>query len=334
MDVTMIIDLQYGSTGKGLMAGYLSNVEEFPAVASANMPNAGHTFINADGVKFVNKVLPSGVHSPSCRLAFIGPGAVFDPYQLESEYCAAHDAGYKFNVLIHESAWILRRYHANDEAAIGLEASVGSTTAGAGAASIEKMERDSHLDNRAITAYKPSLDGIVVVPHSFYIRSVLGETKILAEGSQGYSLGLNAGFWPHCTSRDCTPNAFMSAMALPHLSLTKVVGTMRCHPIRVGGNSGGWYDDQQELRWSDIGVEPETTTVTGRERRVATFSKQQIIDAHLACRPNELFLNFCNYDRAQAERIMGWHLNNRRALRSKLVYTGWGPTILHVRVEP
>lgn len=39
-NVTMIVDLQYGSTGKGAIAGYLSTKNDYDTVISANMPNA------------------------------------------------------------------------------------------------------------------------------------------------------------------------------------------------------------------------------------------------------------------------------------------------------
>ena len=39
-DAYMIIDLQYGSTGKGLLAGYLAETMQPDVLAAAWMPNA------------------------------------------------------------------------------------------------------------------------------------------------------------------------------------------------------------------------------------------------------------------------------------------------------
>ena len=63
--VDMVIEMQFGSTGKGLIAGYLAEKYGHDVVLTANMPNAGHTYINATGRKWVHKALPSGITSPS-----------------------------------------------------------------------------------------------------------------------------------------------------------------------------------------------------------------------------------------------------------------------------
>jgi adenylosuccinate synthase len=74
---------------------------------------------------------------------------------------------------------------------------------------------------------------------------------------------------------------------------------IRTFPIRVGntldGYSGGWYPDQTEITWDELGVKPEYTTVTKRIRRVATFSWGQFDDALHANDPDFVFINFLNY---------------------------------------
>jgi hypothetical protein len=42
-------------------------------------------------------------------------------------------------------------------------------------------------------------------------------------------------------------------------------------------------------------VVPEKTTVTGRERRIASFSRHQIEEALLMSSPDTIFLNFAQY---------------------------------------
>jgi hypothetical protein len=64
------------------------------------------------------------------------------------------------------------------------------------------------------------------------------------------------------------------------------------------GSSGPGYPDQREIDWSQIGVEPELTTVTKLPRRLFTFSQQQLTEAHWhngGYWKTSLFLNFCNY---------------------------------------
>jgi adenylosuccinate synthase len=81
-----------------------------------------------------------------------------------------------------------------------------------------------------------------------------------------------------------------------------VWGACRTYPIRVGSlpgtTSGDGYNDQRETSWDNLGVYgivPEYTTVTGRERRVFTWSNMQIEQAMVMCDPDHIFLNFCNY---------------------------------------
>jgi hypothetical protein len=86
-----------------------------------------------------------------------------------------------------------------------------------------------------------------------------------------------------------------------------VMGTARVYPIRVGstpnGYSGDCYRDQKEITWDYLGVEPEYTTVTKRERRVFTFSEVQIREAIYANGVDQVFLNFCNYNPREAVRV-------------------------------
>ncbi len=79
---------------------------------------------------------------------------------------------------------------------------------------------------------------------------------------------------------------------------------IRTYPIRVGhivekgkivGDSGPFYPDSIETSWANIGVKEEYTTVTGRVRRVATFSMIQYKKMLEAFKPDYILLNFTNY---------------------------------------
>jgi len=107
------------------------------------------------------------------------------------------------------------------------------------------------------------------------------------------------------------------------------------HPIRVGGNSGGFYSDQEEIKFGDIGQKDEFTTVTGRLRRVFTWSQLQIEEAVMACQPDIVFLNFCNYDPNNVDKVKG---KIRLAAMTagcpaEVRYTGWGATIDDIRAS-
>lgn len=343
MNIDLIYDLQYGSTGKGLIAGWMATHVQYDAAITCNMPNAGHTFIDADGNKMVHKVLPNGIVSHRCTRVFIGPGAVIDIDRMNMEIRQAQEFGYdQFQVLIHPNVVRLKPEYAEKEKESFNK--IASTMQGSAAAVIAKMVRSGHPLMKHDDGMGQEMHPCArVLNHDEWIQEMNRCEFMIAEGSQGFSLGLNQRFWPYCTSRDCGPYRMLSDMALPFASpdsTIRTVGTMRTFPIRVGNTPGGFsgpvYDDQAELSWEDIGKEPELTTVTGRERRIFTFSKQQTYEALWHCRPSIIFLNFCNYmqeDEVQ-ELINDIKVEERRISRdfSADWITGWGPTVNDVAI--
>ena len=289
----IIVDLQFGSTGKGALAGYLAMTRDYDTVVTANRPNAGHTFIDAAGNEMIHKILPNSAVGPKVDTVLIGPGAVFDMAQLLKEINTLELFGYdKFQVFIHEAAVLVTDEHRKGEEGYSR---IGSTRQGAATAIMQKLERDEDAD--------PTVKHRSAIPHArvsvvcpaFYAERVRAAKSMLLEGAQGYSLGIDAGFWPYCTSRNCTVAQFLADMAIPHSYVRKVIGTARTYPIRVAGNSGPCYEDQREITWAGLGQIEELTTVTKKVRRVFTFSVKQVYDAIVANQPDEIFLNFCNY---------------------------------------
>lgn len=345
--VTMIVDLQFGSTGKGLIAGWWSETFGPDCVIGCNMPNAGHTYIDSKGQKMVHKVLPSGICSPNLKYVMIGPGSVFDLARLHVEIEQAQEFGYLDNVeiLIHPDAMVLQAAHkAHEQQTLS---GISSTMQGSAAAQIDKMMRNGNAPTAANVARWGADEDGALLPDWFstavctraeWEDALRRSQNILAEGSQGWSLGINSGFYPYCTSRDCSPARFLSDMAIPHRMLKKVIGTARTFPIRVGntpdGYSGDCYHDQHEVSFEELGVPDEFTTVTQRKRRIFTFSHHQIQEAAFYCCPDEIFLNFANYLRGGAFAIN----DDLRDLIAKIEggtgvpvrYIGWGATNAHV----
>jgi adenylosuccinate synthase len=327
--VDVIVDLQFGSTGKGLIAGYLAKRGGYDVVINANMPNAGHTFIDDTGRTWIHKVLPNGFVADSVKTVGLGPGSVFSLDRLAKELSDSADVMLGKRLIIHEAAVVLSESHAATERAT--LSGIASTMQGSAAAMVQKIMRQKEDSCLAISALVGSEFADHVVTHAEWVQIMYDAEKILLEGAQGYSLGVNSGFWPYCTSRDCTPTRFLSDCAIPFSWANKVIGTARVHPIRVGntpdGFSGGHYPDQEETSWEELGEVPETTTVTGRERRVFTFSRNQMFEAIMACQPTDIFLNFCNYDPDLAEEIV---VQTNRDLAeigpegAQVTYTGWG----------
>jgi adenylosuccinate synthase len=316
-----LVDGQYGSTGKGLAASVLAEAacDVFDAVTSNAGPNSGHTYYSKD-CKVVLQQLPTfGVVSQAFgkRLPiYLNAGAVIDEARLNHE----------LNCLIHKNCVSVHPYAAKVDSTTrsseeSLVDAVGSTGKGTGAAIARKVMRDPKaVFGHGRTQAFPPLG--ILMPNRY--------RRIFVEVSQGYSLSLNAGgFYPYCTSRDCTvAQAMLDAGLHPdHYAASMMV--VRTFPIRVAGNSGPCYTDQEEVSWEQLGVEPETTTVTRKVRRVFTWSNQQFIEALHANRPDMLFFNFMNYlPRETRHQWIGDKMAiYRRVLKRSptLVLLGYGP---------
>lgn len=313
--VDLVVDLQFGSTGKGLICGYLGETGDYDTCITANMPNAGHTYINADGTRYMFKVLPSSAVGPSIKQILIGPGAVFDLERLKEEMTHLRTDQ---TLRIHPCAMVLTPDHRKKEENLD---HIGSTRQGSAAAVIDKMWRSGKAST-AKAVLKDTKYAQYLASHAEWRIRLESSSGILAEGSQGYSLGINTQFYPYTTSRDCSPAAFLSNMGIPIPMLDMVIGTCRTLPIRVGGTSGDCYPDQEELSWEELQLQPEYTTVTNRERRIFTYSKMQIEEACWHCAPDLVFLNFANYvEKHYVENIVA-HIDQISTVR----WVGFGPS--------
>ena len=339
--VKLVVDLQYGSTGKGLIAGYIAEDWKPDVVVTANMPNAGHTYINKNGRKWIHKVLPNGIVSPNLKYVLIGGGAVFSYDRLMDEIKASIDVLNGAIILIHPNAVPLKNSHRAAESQGMMHENIGSTAQGSGAASVEKIMRNpddvvtaSQVfgEDYGITLKEGDHETQVVVATHGYYRQVLAESeRVLAEGAQGYSLGLNQMFYPYCTSRECTPARFLSDMGIPLPMLEEVIGVARTYPIRVAGTSGDIYPDQEETSWAELGLEEEFTTVTKKIRRVFTWSDMQMHDAIWECQPDRIFLNFVNYYKVDELVDEVGRINDLvTELGSSIGWLGFGPSESHV----
>lgn len=299
----VLVDGQYGSTGKGVLAAWLAlkAVEEdvtFSCVVSNAGPNSGHTFYHGDE-KHVLKQLPTFSvaqyllrdkdYAPNVILS---AGAIIDPIQLAVE--AEKYPG--IDIYVHPNAAVIT---AEDRAAehSGTIAAVAGTRSGTGAALARKVQRDPKavVGGARLPVQMTSQPNIKIAAVDFDTYN----ERVFVEVSQGFSLGINQTFYPKVTSRECTVAQAIADAGIPPRHVTKTYLSLRTYPIRVGNvdgyDSGEWYPDQWETTWEALGVEPELTTVTQRVRRVATWSDEQFLDACRANDPDIVFLNFLNY---------------------------------------
>jgi adenylosuccinate synthase len=328
--LNVLIGGQYGSEGKGSIAGYLAYCNNIDISISNGSPNAGHTFRDNFGRRVVVYHLPmSGALSHTNQI-YLGPGSIIDPVILRQEL---EDADIDFErVWIHPRAAIITKEDiAEEQDPFSGAARVASTQHGVGAALAHKVRRDRPLaeDCRDILPGK--------VTEHYHLHEVLGRgATALVEVGQGLGLAINSGrSYPFCTGREVSVSQTLADCQVHPSFLGRVVMAVRTYPIRVGnlhnsegekiGHSGPWYHDQEELTWEQIGVPPELTTVTKRVRRVATWSDTQYRIALDLLRPDVVFLNFVNYLRDRDE---FYKLHTRMTNVGKAPeYFGIGPTI-------
>lgn len=331
----VLVDGQYGSTGKGLAADLLEQYDfvigERVSVVTTNAgPNSGHTAILEDGEKVFTQQIP--VFS-ACRgirqlksafpdeirapMTYLNGGAVIDMGYLEQEAIS-------FGVVpcIHSSAAVI-----TDEVIKMFDdssmAAIASTGKGIGQAMAAKvLRRDVN--------FKLTPTPNIGIGELSLVQDLRNQT-VFVETAQGFSLGVNSGFYPWTTSRECSVPQALADAGISPLDLRRVIMTIRAHPIRVGntqdGFSGPHYPDQHEMSWEEIGVKAELTSVTKRVRRVFSFSEMQLEQACLVNRPHVILLNFCNYlssdaAKALAEKVL--QIGREFNLRCNLLI-GMGP---------
>jgi adenylosuccinate synthase len=305
--VNIVMDGQFGSTGKGVISGYLAkhNSEQVSLAITNASPNAGHTVDFADGRgKMVCFHLPvSALWNPQIEI-YLCAGSIINPRILTEEM-------EKFNispsrVTIHPNAAIVsdEDVKAESEASSSV-AKIASTQKGVGSALARKVMRRGNVAKN-FSALLPAGIRIEEIDIEALCTTYKYRKTILMEVPQGFGLSLNHGLqYPYTTCRDVTVAQALADLGVHPSLLGNVIMALRTFPIRVGnlvddkgreiGYSGPFYPDSTEITWDSLGVEPERTTVTKRIRRVATFSLDQYAHAFRVNRPDHVFLNFCNY---------------------------------------
>lgn len=292
MPMDIVIDGQFGSTGKGKLADYLIRKFHYDMSACDFAPNAGHTVVDGDN-KYVLRQLPVGVLVPDMPV-HVGPGAAINPEifigEIDEHLCAE-------SVSVHPNAVMVQDKHKELEARVTRR--IASTMKGSGAALADKVMRTAVLarDTECMKQY--------ISPQEFMMEQLNRCTRVLAETAQGLGLSLDGQFYPNCTGRNINIPAVLDRMGGVHpMYLGKVFMSVRTFPIRVGniieggnmvGYSGDVWRDSREIQFEDIGMPKETTTVTGRVRRLFTWSDLMWVHSLLKLRPDGVFINFVNY---------------------------------------
>jgi adenylosuccinate synthase len=290
--VIVVVGGQFGSEGKGAIAGYLSAQEGDKLMAvRVGGPNAGHTvyveedcpeckgrgwvderttedydsspfpcsFCTGKGRldrKYAFRQLPvAAVTNPGAD-CYIAAGSEVDPIVLEQEIIEVGPSNLNGRFFMDSQVTMLENRHKDQES--GMQERLGSTQKGVGAARAERIMRRAKLVEGFTCNVADIAEG--------HLRR--GGTVII-EGVQGYGLGLHAGYYPYCTSIDCRAIDFLAMAGVnPWGYNLEIWVVFRAYPIRVAGDSGPLLG---ETTWEALGLPEEYTTVTKKLRRVGMW---------------------------------------------------------------
>lgn len=296
--VDVIIGGQYGSEGKGNIVGHIA--PEYDLLIRVGGPNAGHS-VYAEPTPEKYYHLPSGTRrAPNANL-LLGPGAVIYPPKLLKEI-QEHEVSAE-RLSIDPQAMIISDDDITDEEK--RFGNISSTAQGVGIASARKMlGRSDYKDGKSKHLAKDNdlLKPYIREAHEVVAKAFVNGHRIMLEGTQGTSLSLHHGEYPHVTTRDTTVSGCLSDAGIAPMDVRRIVLVCRTYPIRVGGPSG---DMELEVSIEDIaersGIplkeleKTERTTTTDRPRRIAEFDWEQFKRSVQLNGPTDIALTFVDY---------------------------------------
>jgi adenylosuccinate synthase len=297
--VDVLIGGQYGSEGKGQVAGYLAR--EYDYLVRVGGPNAGHT-VYAEPEPHTFHHLPSGTTKSEAKLV-LGPGAVIWPEGLQQEiarYGISHE-----RLSIDPHAMVIEASDKSKESK-KLQAEIASTAQGVGIATSRKILRVGAVPKvrlaKDVRDFRPYLRSTRELLDGAFAR----RSKVFIEGTQGTELSIHHGTYPFVTSRDTSVSGCLAEVGVSPSRVRKVILVCRTYPIRVGGKSGPL---QQELTWRVVAersgvpeeelIKSEKTTTTKRDRRVGEFEWTTLRKSASLNTPTDIALTFVDYIRIE-----------------------------------
>jgi adenylosuccinate synthase len=303
-NVDVLVGGQWGSEGKGNIAFALA--PEYDLLVRVGAPNAGHKVRAADGSIYTHRQLPSGTRATNIPV-LLGPGAVIDSNVLLREISDCDLSPRRLT--IDPRALIIEDEDVKREAE--LKRAIGSTGTGGGAAVARRiMGRGQPIPVR-MARDLPEL-GPYIGDAADRLDNVRPGGTIFIEGTQGTSLSVLHGSFPHVTSRDTTVGTLLAEVGLPPQSVRHVIMVLRTYPIRVGGQSGPMG---REITWQTVAersgipaaelLASERGSVSHNQRRVAEFDWTQLMSSVWLNGATDIALTFTDY----------LDMRNRRARR-------------------
>jgi adenylosuccinate synthase len=299
-----IFGLSWGDEGKGKFVDYFAQRADI-VVRYNGGNNAGHT-INADGIKYKLKIMPSG--APLEKECVIANGCVVDPKVLLEEIDTLIKLNKKINLKLSSTAHVIFPFHnildGLEETSKG-KYSAGTTKRGIGPTYSDKvarwglrifdlinpdimrpkLEQLYNIKKQLINVYDPSWDTDInsifeeyksygeqlkpyVIDTAYYLNNVIDSgKKVVFEAAQGNLLGIDHGYYPFGTSSNSNALGISAGTGIPPKKISRIIGIIKAYTSRVGeGKFPTELIDKTAEQIREQGG--EYGTVTGRPRRV------------------------------------------------------------------
>lgn len=306
-NITIILDGQAGSCGKGKICGYLAKKDDYKISTNNWSSNAGHTFVDKDGRKVSVSHLPIALVNPNTEL-LINAGAIITPKILFDEIDEYIDLIGNRKIYIHPRAMIILEKHREIEKK---EIKSGSTFKGCAAAFTDKIMRKK--DVVLAGDYFKNIDSkykekIIITDTSLIINESIDE--VLIEGAQGQDLDINYGLsYPYVTSRMCSASQLIADAGCSPYKVKDIYMIIRPYPIRISNETNigqqiysGDYDGSKEISWKEVSKRCECnielneyTTVTKKVRRVFEMNWKRLKYNVMINQPTGIVVNFAQY---------------------------------------
>lgn len=305
--VTVVLDGQAGSCGKGKICGYIAQKDNIQIATNNWSSNAGHTYVKDNGEKVVVSHLPMSMLHHDTQLC-LNAGSIITPAILEKELITYRDILGERKVYIHPRAMIIKEKHRVQEKQ---RIKSGSTFKGCGAALAEKMMRLPEVE-LIQDVYDHFSDYVKSKIEIVDTSTICNQTQksVLVEGAQGMDLDINYGLvYPYVTSRQCSASQLIADAGLSPFAVKDILMVIRPYPIRISNETdsgmhlySGDYAGSQELCWEEIKQRchadvdlQEYTTVTKKVRRVFEMNWNRLEYNVRINKPTQIVLNFAQY---------------------------------------
>lgn len=279
----VIIGLQHGDEGKGKIAYNILKRGKYSYCIRFNGgPNAGHS------IKDKEKNIDIVLHQVPCGVLFgitsiIGSGCVVDLLKLQTELEYLENKGFsdiRTHLFLAFNAHVIGRQHIM----LDNDSIIGTTGSGIGPCYSDKCKR---IGKRCIDFQKTieSMKLQLINPLS-YFASLPSHVKyeVLCEGAQGFSLDIDWGDYPYCTSSSCIASC-ISTSGIPYKSIRCVYGCCKLYDTYVGNKD--FQPKNNELL--------ETLAEAGQEFGSTTGRKRQCNWLDIDTLKQAIFINGCTH---------------------------------------